>query len=327
MASIDEELRTRLRAAPFSHTPAKRHARLRARPAATLFADITLLPRPARLQPTKPNLHKQVTSNGSQPAAPKSVRSVNPVVLRPSKSQVLRRDIVQKLAAAAPKRRLRQLTPWALAGMAVLVFGLGLVVALGGWHANHQVQAQVTRLSQTASKSTAAAAATPPSTVAPTTKAVTTYNVAPNLPRYLKIPSLGVNARVLSVGVNAGGALQTPSNVYDTAWYNESAQPGQPGAMLIDGHVSSWTTHGVFYGLKNLKPGDTMQVERGDGTTFTYKVVKSQVYDASNVDMTAAMTPITPGVPGLNLITCDGQVKAGTSEFNERIVVFTEQVS
>jgi LPXTG-site transpeptidase (sortase) family protein len=120
--------------------------------------------------------------------------------------------------------------------------------------------------------------------------------------------------------------LATPPNVFETGWYNQSAKPGQQGAMLIDGHVSSWTTNGVFYGLKDLKPGDTMQVQTGAGKIYTYRVMASQTYPSTKVDMQAALTPISPGKPGLNLITCDGQVEAGTSQFNERIIVFTEQI-
>jgi hypothetical protein len=96
--------------------------------------------------------------------------------------------------------------------------------------------------------------------------------------------------------------------------------------MLIDGHVSSWTSHGIFYGLKTLVAGDTIQIERGDGAILAYKVVKSQTYTTSKVDMAAALTPINPRKPGLNLITCTGNVMAGTNEFNQRVVVFAEQV-
>ena len=168
---------------------------------------------------------------------------------------------------------------------------------------------------------------TVPSTVKPSVSTLASYTVSPTAPRYLIIPKLNVDARILSVGVNASGALETPDNVYDTAWYDQSAGPGQPGAMLIDGHISSWTAHGVFYGLNTLAPGDTIQVQRGDGVTFTYQVVKSQIYNASNVDMSAALSPIEPGNPGLNLISCSGDVIPGTSEFNERIVVFANLVS
>jgi len=166
-----------------------------------------------------------------------------------------------------------------------------------------------------------------PSTVKPSATAVATYSVAPDKPLYLIIPKLSVQARVYPVGLTSSGAIGTPNNVYDTDWYTGSSLPGQPGAMLIDGHISSWTTHGVFYGLKILVAGDTIQVERGDKSILTYKVVKSQIYNSNNVDMTAALTPIVAGQPGLNLISCTGDVISGTSEFNERIVVFATQIS
>ena len=165
------------------------------------------------------------------------------------------------------------------------------------------------------------------STTPITPSELSSYSVAPDMPRYIMIPKLHVDARVLSVGLTSSGALDTPDNIYDTAWYNQSALPGNPGAMLVVGHVSSWTAHGVFYGIKNLSNGDLIQVQRGDGTIYTYKVVRSQVYSSSNVNMKAAITPIVSSSPGLNLITCTGDVIPGTNTFNERIIVFATQVS
>jgi len=149
--------------------------------------------------------------------------------------------------------------------------------------------------------------------------------VAPGMPRYIIIPKLSVKARVLSVGLTKDGAVGTPTNVYDTAWYNGSAKPGQAGASLIDGHVSSWTTHGIFYGLYNLQPGDNFSIELGNGSQLNYRVVKSATYSADSVDMAAVLSPIDPSAPGLNLITCSGTVLPGTSEFNKRIVIFATQ--
>ncbi|HEY4964165.1 MAG TPA: sortase [Candidatus Saccharimonadales bacterium] len=221
-----------------------------------------------------------------------------------------------------------------LIGIAIALLITGLGVSLLDWRSNLKADQHAAKLVNAANHSTKPAVPsditqpdTVPSTIQPSTNDLANYIVAPNLPRYLIIQKLGVDARVLSVGVNAQGALETPDNVFDTAWYNGSSQPGQPGTMLIDGHISSWTTHGVFYGLNTLKPGDTIELQRGDGTMFTYKVVKTQVYNASNVDMTTAMTPINPSVPGLNLISCTGDVIAGSSEFNERIIVFAEYAS
>lgn len=214
----------------------------------------------------------------------------------------------------------------ALTGMAVVVFVVGLMVSFQSAQTNHQNAAKVAALSKSEDQAGGTAGGSVPSTTKPSASAVSNYVVAPDLPRYIRIPKLGVNARVMQTGVKSDGSLGTPGNVYDTAWYTGSAKPGQPGAMLIDGHVSSWTTHGVFYGLKRLVAGDIITVQRGDGQVFTYKVVKTQVYPDTGVDMQAAVTPITPGKPGLNLITCTGSVKPGTSEFNQRIIVFAEQI-
>jgi len=210
----------------------------------------------------------------------------------------------------------------------ILVFvAIGLLITGSGislydWRANEVANQHAANLVYEANHNIKH---TVPSTIKPSASTIANYVVAPTLPRYLIIPRLSVNARVLPVGVNAQGAIETPDNIYDTAWYNESAQPGQLGAMLIDGHVSSWTAQGVFYGLKALQPGDAIEVRGGNGAIFTYQVVETQVYDASNVDMTAAMKSINPSKPGLNLISCAGDVIPGTSEFNERIIVFATQ--
>jgi LPXTG-site transpeptidase (sortase) family protein len=218
---------------------------------------------------------------------------------------------------------LKLLFPWLLGVTAGIVLLIGVGQSVHEQHINHQVAVAAQRAVALANEGKPSPA---PATIKPTVSAVASYNVAPDMPKYLMIPELNVNARIYSVGLTNSGAIGTPDNVYDTDWYDGSSLPGQPGAMLIDGHVSSWTTNGVFYGIKSLRAGDVLQVERGDGTVITYRVVASKVYSADNVDMTAALSPIVPGKPGLNLITCTGAVVAGTNDFNERVVVFAEEV-
>lgn len=196
-------------------------------------------------------------------------------------------------------------------------------MSLNGLRANKQVAAQVTHLQHEQSGGTDDATAdTPPSTDRPSSNAVASYSVAPNLPRYIDIPKLQVHARVLSMGVDSKNQLRAPGNVFDAGWYNASAQPGQPGAMLVDGHISSWTTKGVFYGLNKLKAGDQIAITRGDNQKFTYTVVKTQTYDAKSVDMASLLVSQNTAKPGLNLISCSGDVIPGTSEFDKRIVVY-----
>lgn len=238
---------------------------------------------------------------------------------KPKKSQKLTRITKNKLQLG-----------FTTLGCAMLIFGGYITFA--GLHATHIARVQAQKLTQQANaieksggSASKNASSLPPSTVKPSPSALASYSVSPALPKYLIIPSINVNAEIRPVGLTSSGALGVPYNVYYTDWFDQSSLPGQQGAMLIDGHVSSWTAHGVFYNLPKLKPGDLIKVQRGDNKIFTYKVVKSQVYPSGKVNMSAAMTPVIPGKPGLNLITCTGDVIPGTSSFNERIVVFATQ--
>jgi LPXTG-site transpeptidase (sortase) family protein len=246
---------------------------------------------------------------------------VKPVAIRSQQADMLRLQKMRTLGSTAllspetPRRYSR--LQLGIFGLACMLFAGGLLLSQQQLHVNHQLTPKVS--AQTNSDSSG------PSTAKPTNTEINSYSVAPDLARYIKIPKLKVSARVLQTGLTKTGAIDTPLNVYDTAWYTSSAKPGQAGAVLIDGHVSSRSTKGVFYGLNKLAAGDRIQLERGDGAVLSYKVVKTQAYDADRVDMQAATQPITDR-PGLNLITCGGKVKPGTNQYNQRIVVFTEQI-
>jgi len=207
-----------------------------------------------------------------------------------------------------------------LYAMAAVIFIVGLSVSINGLRANRQVAAQVQHLATQSNGSSDENAA--PSTTKPSDSSIGSYVVAPNLPRYIDIAKLSVHARVLSMGVTSKNQLKAPGNVYDAGWYNASAQPGQPGGMLIDGHISSWKTKGVFYGLNKLVAGDPIAITRGDGKVITYKVVKTQLFDADSVDMASLLVSQDTNKPGLNLISCSGDVIPGTNEFNKRLVVY-----
>ena len=167
-----------------------------------------------------------------------------------------------------------------------------------------------------------------PSSAKPSARAVASYTVPSDNPKYIAIPAIGVGkTRVLRLGLTSAGAIAVPNNIYDTGWYDNSSLPGRLGAMFIYGHVSSWTADGVFYNLKQLKPGAKVVITRGDNKVFTYQVVSSKVYPYDHVDMNQVLSPVDSGKPGLNLMTCTGAVIRGTSEFNKRLVVFTRLVN
>jgi LPXTG-site transpeptidase (sortase) family protein len=177
-------------------------------------------------------------------------------------------------------------------------------------------------------KPTAVEVASMPSSVKPSSKAIANYSVPLTTPKYISIPTINVfQARIKQLGLLRNGQIATPNNIYDTGWYDASARPGQMGAMFIYGHVSSWTADGVFYNLKNLKAGDTINVMNGANKNYTYRVVSLKIYPYNNVDMQQVLAPIQASTPGLNLMTCTGNVIKGTSEFNERLVVFSSLIN
>ena len=146
--------------------------------------------------------------------------------------------------------------------------------------------------------------------VEPTVEEVHEYTVAADRPRYLTIEKLWINkTRILPMGVNKKGEMDTPRNVFDVGWYTESGKPGQGGTMVIDGHNGGPNVRGVFKDLPKLSSGDIITVERGDGLVFRYEVVENKeikLDEASSYMRTAMKSPVA-GKESITLITCSGE--------------------
>ena len=101
-----------------------------------------------------------------------------------------------------------------------------------------------------------------------------------------------------------------------------SAYPGEVGNFVITGHsagdvYSSNPYKFIFSGLERLEDGDLIYVNY-NSVRYTYRVVRKQVIDPSNV----AALVIDTDKPMLTLVTC---TPLGTSR--NRLLVTAEQVS
>jgi sortase (surface protein transpeptidase) len=201
--------------------------------------------------------------------------------------------------------------------IAFIVFDVAILV--------HQIQLNGQRQAAIKAQTASLGSTNIPSSKKPSAKDVASYTVPAKYPKYIIIPKLKIKARVVQLNLGKQNDIQSPNNIYDAGWYTGSSLPGQPGAMFIDGHVASWTANGIFYNLKNLQAGDSIQIVRGDNTSYTYKVVKLQTYPVTSVNMTQALAPVQRGVPGLNIMTCAGSVVNGY--YNERLVVYASLAS
>lgn len=295
----DDDLRRRMRV----HTVSKEYIR---RP---IFTDVR---RPARTRCIPVRQPHKITRGISNLSSAKVVAPnlVNPLGSRLS-DMIIDTNIAHHRQHRLPKN-------WQTAviwGMALVVFGVGTSVTLLQLKTNRTVKGQVSALAQRPASVFGSGDETPSDS-----DTVNNYRVAPELPRVLSISKLNIRARVKSVTTDNKGQIGAPASIFDTGWYDMSAKPGETGAMFIDGHVHGPTKPGVFAELKKLVKGDKLEIERGDGKTFRYSVVKSQIYKADQVDLAAALSPATPGKQALNLMTCAG--KFNGSDYQDRLVVF-----
>lgn len=166
-----------------------------------------------------------------------------------------------------------------------------------------------------------------PSSVRPSNREVVNYKVAPHSPRYITIPVIKVDkTRIIKLSSAKNGQILSPNNIYDAGWYSGSSYPGENGVVFIYGHISSWTSKGIFYDLNKLKPNDKIIITRGDGRIFVYKVVLTRLYQHDKVNMLEVLSPFNSSEQGLNIMTCAGHIIKGSNEFSERLVVFANLV-
>ncbi|TAL15283.1 class F sortase [Patescibacteria group bacterium] len=164
----------------------------------------------------------------------------------------------------------------------------------------------------------AVAAQTPPAS----NNVVDTTNY---IPKTLTITKLGINASIESVATTANGAMGVPGNIWNAAWYNKSAKPGQAGAVFIDGHSSS--TDGALFGkLNTLAKGDIINVMRADNIVINYKVMAINVVNRSNVDMSSMLKPYGTSRNGLNILSCQGKWLPSEETLENRVLVYAVQI-
>jgi hypothetical protein len=144
-----------------------------------------------------------------------------------------------------------------------------------------------------------------------------------SLPVSVDIPAIGVNSKLLRLGVNSDGMIQVPSlytRPSEAAWYKYSATPGQIGASVIEGHVDSYRGPAVFFRLGALRPGDSVDVTLADGITAVFRVTGVRRY--SKFRFPAKTIYGATGYAALRLITCGGVFDYATGHYLSSTVVF-----
>jgi LPXTG-site transpeptidase (sortase) family protein len=90
----------------------------------------------------------------------------------------------------------------------------------------------------------------------------------------VRIPALSVDAPVQQMGLDTAGAMEVPYSPGAVAWYGFTALPGTPGNAVMSGHVDWLGARAVFYAIRTLQAGDTIEVTTSEGRV-TYTVQRT----------------------------------------------------
>lgn len=162
------------------------------------------------------------------------------------------------------------------------------------------------------------------------------------VPVELQMPTLGVNAGILGVGIASDNAMDAPKGpaddpVWDRAfWYRGSAIPGALSTALIAGHIDGpGGRQAVFGHLDRLRKGDPIIVhDTRTGLDVHFSVTGIENYPLDQTSDPAVLTRIYGAGPvagtwsqpsadhlaHLTLITCSGSFRNGTHD--HRLAVY-----
>lgn len=143
-----------------------------------------------------------------------------------------------------------------------------------------------------------------------------------SVPTEIKIPKIGVDARIRQLGVNPDGTIQVPplKQAQDAGWYRLGPSPGEIGNAVVVGHVDSrYIGAAVFYRLGSLRPGDVITLTRQDRTTVRFRVDGVRSFPKTQFPTDLVYGPNDRA--GLRVVTCGGKFDETRKTYPDNIVV------
>jgi LPXTG-site transpeptidase (sortase) family protein len=136
----------------------------------------------------------------------------------------------------------------------------------------------------------------------------------------IAIPRFGVDAPVIPMGVDASGIMESPAGPVEVAWYDFTSKPGFGSNAVFSGHVDYYNYGpAVFWNLKDLAPGDVIEIRLQDGTVYKYSVATREQVLASNADVQSIVGHTDAEI--ITLITCGGTFDGSSGQYDQRVIV------
>ena len=141
----------------------------------------------------------------------------------------------------------------------------------------------------------------------------------------LILPSAGIRAAVVQVGLTPDGAMGSPDNPFVVGWFNRSALPGESGNALLGGHRDYQDRDGnidvgVCWKLDDTRVGDQLiMFDESQNRYYVYDIVDKATIRPDSKEAIRYLSQTRESV--VTLITCSGDFDAQTHSYEERLVV------
>lgn len=145
------------------------------------------------------------------------------------------------------------------------------------------------------------------------------------VPLSVRIASIGVDAPLIPVGIEADGAMEIPEDVQDIGWYDPYGElgvvPGTAGTAVLAGHVDSRSQgRGALYDLRDLRTGTEIEVAMSDGSLQRWTITEVIQYPKDVLPYDELF--VWSGPPRLAIITCGGEFDRTARSYRDNIVVY-----
>jgi LPXTG-site transpeptidase (sortase) family protein len=144
------------------------------------------------------------------------------------------------------------------------------------------------------------------------------------VPTRVDIPSIGVHASIVPLGLGPDGVIQVPDNFVQAGWYSGGPRPGDSGPAVILGHVDSFRGPAVFFELKDLQAGASITVTSSTGTQ-TFIVDSVEKYPKTEFPTEEVYGPVSDRA--LRLVTCGGKFDETHHSYLSNVIVFATAAS
>jgi sortase (surface protein transpeptidase) len=139
-------------------------------------------------------------------------------------------------------------------------------------------------------------------------------------PTRIRVPSVGVDATIVPVGVDGRGFMVIPDEVRKVGWYRFGPAPGDPaGAAVIAGHVDTKEQGaGALFPLRGIDVGDRITVTVA-ARDLQFRVAAKQTIVKRRLPVEELFA--RDGAPRLVVITCGGPFIPELSSYRDNLVV------